>query len=190
MSIDCWKRCVSTGPNSVASSFRTLGWSPSGPKALEGFKPLRSLVTTSLETAMSSTEGADLSRSGAWLSSFLLNSSVNWPLNSCTFSRSDWATPFPFLRAPAAQRQMRKKISFGPTFFHLAQTFGAYFFRRHFYFFLCYKRYELRKRLMTPNKQCRWRVFLNWWWPLVIIGYKVRPIIDTYLVDWTWCLFN
>ena len=33
-------------------------------------------------------------------------------------------------RAPAAQRQMRKKISFGPTFFHLAQTFGAYFFRR------------------------------------------------------------
>ena len=97
------------------------------------------------------------------------------------------------IRAPAAQRQMRqmrKKISFGPTFFHLAQTFGAYFFRRHFYFFLCYKRYELRKRLMTPNKQCRWRVFLNWWWPLVIIGYKVRPIIDTYLVDWTWCLFN
>ena len=96
-------------------------------------------------------------------------------------------------RAPAAQRQMRqmrKKISFGPTFFHLAQTFGAYFFRRHFYFFLCYKRYELRKWLMTPNKQCRWRVFLNWWWPLVIIGYKVRPIIDTYLVDWTWCLFN
>ena len=70
------------------------------------------------------------------------------------------------VRAPAAQRQMRqmrKKISFGPTFFHLAQTFGAYFFRRHFYFFLCYKRYELRKRLMTPNKQCRWRVFLNWW---------------------------
>ena len=93
-------------------------------------------------------------------------------------------------RAPAAQRQMRKKNSFGPTFFHLAQTFGAYFFRRHFYFFLCYKRYELRKRLMTLNKQCRWRVFLNWWWPLVIIGYKVRPIIDTYLVDWTWCLFN
>ena len=41
-------------------------------------------------------------------------------------------------RAPAAQRQMRqmrKKISFGPTFFHLAQTFCAYFFRRHFYFF-------------------------------------------------------
>ena len=69
-------------------------------------------------------------------------------------------------RAPAAQRQMRqmrKKNSFGPTFFHLAQTFGAYFFRRHFYFFLCYKQYELRKRLMTPNKQCRWRVFLNWW---------------------------
>ena len=54
-------------------------------------------------------------------------------------------------RAPAVQRQMRKKISFGPTSFHLAQTFGAYFFRRHFYFFLCYKRYELRKRLMTPN---------------------------------------
>ena len=39
MSIDCWKRWASTGPNSVASSFRTLGWSSSGPKALEGFKP-------------------------------------------------------------------------------------------------------------------------------------------------------
>ena len=47
------------------------------------------------------------------------------------------------IRAPAAQRQMRKKNSFGPTSFHLAQTFGAYFFRRHFYFFLCYKRYEI-----------------------------------------------
>ena len=31
--------------NSVASSFRTLGWSSSGPKALEGFKPLRNLIT-------------------------------------------------------------------------------------------------------------------------------------------------
>ena len=27
---------------------------------------------------------------------FLLNTSVNWPLNSSAFSRSDWATPFPF----------------------------------------------------------------------------------------------
>ena len=35
---------------------------------------------------------------------------------------------FPETRAPAAQRQMRqmpKKISFGPTFFHLAHTFFA-----------------------------------------------------------------
>ena len=96
MSIDCWKRWANTGPNSVASSFRTLGWSSSGPKALEGFKPLRSLITPSLETAISFMKGADLSRSGTWVCSFLLNSSVNWPLNSSAFSRSDWATPFPF----------------------------------------------------------------------------------------------
>ena len=41
-------------------------------------------------------KGADLSRSGTWVCSFLLNKSVNWPLNSSAFSRSNWATPFPF----------------------------------------------------------------------------------------------
>ena len=41
-------------------------------------------------------KGADLSRSGTCVCSFLLNTSVNWPLNSSAFSRSDWATPFPF----------------------------------------------------------------------------------------------
>ena len=65
--------------HSVASSFRTLGWSSSGPKALEGSKPLRSLVTPSLETTISSMKGADLSRSGTWVRSFLLNTPVNWP---------------------------------------------------------------------------------------------------------------
>ena len=96
MSIDCWKRWANTGPYSVASSFRTLGWSSSGPKALEEFKPLRSLITPSLETAISFMKGADLSRSGTWVCSFLLNTSVNWPLNSSAFSRCDWATPFLF----------------------------------------------------------------------------------------------
>ena len=38
VSIDCWKRWANTGPYSVASSFRTLGWNSSGHKALEGFK--------------------------------------------------------------------------------------------------------------------------------------------------------
>ena len=57
MSRGFWKRWAKTGPNSVASSFRTLGWNSSGPKALEGFKPLRSLVTPSFETTMSSMEG-------------------------------------------------------------------------------------------------------------------------------------
>ena len=95
VSIECWKRWANTGPKSVASSFRTLGWSSSGPKALEGFKPLRSLITPSLETAISFMKGADLSRSGTWVCSFLLNISVNWPLNSSAFSRSDWAIPFP-----------------------------------------------------------------------------------------------
>ena len=94
VSTDCWKRLENTGPNSVASSFRTLGWS-SSPKALEGVKPLRSLITPSLETAKSFMKGADLSRSGTWVCSFLLNTFVNWPLNSSAFSRSDWATPFP-----------------------------------------------------------------------------------------------
>ena len=67
VSIDCWKRWANTGPNSVDSSFRTLGWSPSGPKALEGFKPLGSLITPSLETAISFMKGAYLSRSGTWV---------------------------------------------------------------------------------------------------------------------------
>ena len=42
MSIDCWKRLANTGPSSVANSSRTMGYSSSGPKAFEGFSPLRS----------------------------------------------------------------------------------------------------------------------------------------------------
>ena len=41
-----------------------------GPKALEGFKPLRSLITPSLETTLSSMKGADLSRSGIWVDGY------------------------------------------------------------------------------------------------------------------------
>ena len=83
VSIDCWKRCGNTGPNSIANSFRTLGWSSSGPKALE--------------TTILSMKWADLSRSETWVCSFLPNTSVNWPLNSSAFSSSVCATPFPVL---------------------------------------------------------------------------------------------
>ena len=96
VSVDCWKRWANSRPNSIASSFRTLGWISSGAKALEGFKPLRCLITPSLETAILFMKGADLSRSGTWMCSFLLNTSIIWPLNSSAFLRSDWATPFPF----------------------------------------------------------------------------------------------
>ena len=67
-----------TGPNSVATPFGTLGWSSSGPKTLEGFKSLRSLVTPSFETTMSSMRRVNLLRNGASLWSFLLNTSINW----------------------------------------------------------------------------------------------------------------
>ena len=77
MSIDCWNRWANTGSNSVASSFRTLGWSSSGPKALDGFKPLRGLVIPAAETTISFMKGADRFGSGTWLCSFLLNTSVN-----------------------------------------------------------------------------------------------------------------
>ena len=83
-------------------------------------------------------------------------------------------------RAPAAQRQMCKKISFGPTSFHLAQTFGAYFFRWHFYFFLCYKRYELRKRLMTRINNDDGVHFLiggDRWWLSVIRWDQLSTLI-------------
>ena len=84
-----------TGPNSVASSFRTLGWSSSGPKALEGFKPLRNLVTPSFETTMSSMTRADLLRNGTSLWSLLLDTSVNWPLNFSACSISEAVIPIP-----------------------------------------------------------------------------------------------
>ena len=92
---DFWKRWAKTGPNSVASPFRTLGWSSSGPKALEGFKPLRSLVTPSFETTMSSMKGADPLRNGTSIWSLLLNTSVNWPLNSPACSVSEAVIPVP-----------------------------------------------------------------------------------------------
>ena len=41
--------------------------------------------------------GADLSRRGTWLCSLLVNTSVNFPLNSLAFSKSDWARPLPCL---------------------------------------------------------------------------------------------
>ena len=52
--------CKNTGPSSFASSFRTLGWSSSGPKAFEGFKPLSNLITHSVDTTILSMKGADL----------------------------------------------------------------------------------------------------------------------------------
>ena len=95
MSRDFWKRWAKTGPNSLASSFRTLGWSSSGPKALEEFKPFRSLVTPSFETTMSSMKGADLLRNVTSIWSLLLNTSVNWPLNSSACSISEAVIPVP-----------------------------------------------------------------------------------------------
>ena len=41
VSRDCLKRWAKTGSYSVVSSFRTLWWSSSGPKALEGFKSFK-----------------------------------------------------------------------------------------------------------------------------------------------------
>ena len=95
VSRDCWKRWPKTGSNSVASSFMTLGWSSSGLKALEGFKPLRSLVTPSFETTMSSMKRTDLLRNGTSLWSLLLNTSVNRPLNSSACSISEAVIPAP-----------------------------------------------------------------------------------------------
>ena len=79
VSIDCWKRWANTGPKSVANSFRTLGSGPSGPKAMDGFNILRSFVTPSVVTTLSSMDGADLSRRGTWLCSVLVNTSVHLP---------------------------------------------------------------------------------------------------------------
>ena len=50
-----------------------------------------------LVATMSSMNGTDLSRRGTWLCSLLVNTSVNWPLNSLAFSKSDWARPLPCL---------------------------------------------------------------------------------------------
>ena len=86
------KKCAETGPSSVASSFRTLGGSSSGPK---GFKPLRSLVTLAFQTTLSSMKGANLLRNGTSLCSFLLNTSINWPLNSSAYPLSESVMPVP-----------------------------------------------------------------------------------------------
>ena len=66
-----WDRIVSVPDHCLSFYFS------SGPKVLEGFNPLKSLITPSLETAISFMKGEDLSRSGTWVCSFLLNTSVN-----------------------------------------------------------------------------------------------------------------
>ena len=95
VSRDFWKKWAKTGPNSVPSSFKTLGWSSSGPKILDGFKLLRSLITPSFETTMSSMKGIDLLRNGTSLWSLLLSTSVNWPFNSSACSVSEAVIPVP-----------------------------------------------------------------------------------------------
>ena len=45
------------GHNSVANSFRTLGWISAGPKGFEGSRPFSNFVTPSLVTTMSSVNG-------------------------------------------------------------------------------------------------------------------------------------
>ena len=79
---DCWKRWVNTGPNSVASSFRTLGWSSSGPKTFEAIEKFSYSVFRNNNI------------SGTWVCSFLLNTSVNWPLNSSAFQCPTEQHPF------------------------------------------------------------------------------------------------
>ena len=58
MERDDLKRVVKAGASSLASSLRTLGWSPSGPGALLGFRFCRSFLTPVSVTAMGSMEGA------------------------------------------------------------------------------------------------------------------------------------
>ena len=53
------RKCVKTGPNSVANSLRYDG---AHPKALDGLKPFKDFVTPSFVTTISSMNGADLSR--------------------------------------------------------------------------------------------------------------------------------
>ena len=67
VSIECWKRWANIGPSSDVRSFKTLGCRSSGPKAFEGFKPLRSFVTLSAETWMSSKKGAERLGRGTWV---------------------------------------------------------------------------------------------------------------------------
>ena len=40
VSIDCWKRWANNGPKSVANSFRTLVWSLTVSKVLDGIKEI------------------------------------------------------------------------------------------------------------------------------------------------------
>ena len=58
-------------------------------------------------------------------------------------------------RCPAPNAPNAQKNFIWPDFFSFGANVWRILFSPPFYFFLCYKRYELRKRLMTPNKQCR-----------------------------------
>ena len=61
------------GPFSLAGTdpYIGIGSEYQSTKALEGFKPLRSLITLSLEITISFMKGADLSSSRTWVCSFL-----------------------------------------------------------------------------------------------------------------------
>ena len=66
----CWKKCANAKSNSLPSPFNTLGCNSSCSKALEGFRPFRSLVTPSFGAAIFFIRGADLSSKGVCLCSF------------------------------------------------------------------------------------------------------------------------
>ena len=65
VSFECWKGGqIPNLPVTDANSFWTLGWSSSGHKTVDGFKPSRSFVTPSLVTQTPSMNVANLSRRG------------------------------------------------------------------------------------------------------------------------------
>ena len=102
VSRDCWNKCADTWPSSFASSFRTLGWSSSGPKAFEGFKPVSNLhvITPSVDTRILSMKGDDLLVNGTSLYSVLLNTSLNWPISSSALSVQSLVLQLHFLPTP------------------------------------------------------------------------------------------
>ena len=121
LSMDIWKMVARVGAISLAVSLRNFVHIPSGPVALCGFRPRRSLATPSVEILSGGRSGWRLSPiSGSGLSFSWLNTLVNWSFRISALDLLSVSVFPSFVREATLQLSHRLLLTKDQNFFGLA----------------------------------------------------------------------